>query len=189
MRVIILAGLFLAAMANPFFAVSQARGSIPEVLLRPARGESPRYPIDTVIGELGRGQASQSAFSFANSVCRALLSGQVRHTALSSIRSAERERYISALEIINPLTYRIGGGREEADGAVSFLVRFIGRDYAISGELYIRFVTKESTGEEQPAAQGSWTFEELLLDEPKDRDTEYEESIYRYDFNPYERFF
>ncbi|MDR2922901.1 MAG: hypothetical protein LBU85_06135, partial [Treponema sp.] len=32
-------------------------GSIPEELLRPRRGEAPRYPVDTVIGELGQGKA------------------------------------------------------------------------------------------------------------------------------------
>jgi len=175
MRLNFLISLFLFITA---FAVSQeARGSIPEALIRPLRGEGARFPIDTVIGELGRGQASQEAFEFAVSVCAGLLSGDMRHASLTVISPAERERYLSILETINPLNYRIGGGREEADGAISFLVRFIGRDQGISGELYIRFRT------------GRWAFEEMILDEARDRDVEQQESIYRYDFNPYERFF
>jgi len=155
----------------------QARGSIPETLIRPHRGESARYPIDTVIGEMGRGQASEAAYDFAVSICEGLLSGDMRHASISSISPAERERYLSALEIITPVNYRIGGGREEADGAVSFLVRFIGKEQGTSGELYIR------------SRSGRWVFEELILDEPRNRDVEQQESIYRYDFNPYERFF
>jgi len=184
MRILIIAALLLMYTASAFSQdqTPMARGSIPEALLRPQRGEPPRYPIDTVIGELGRGNATEAAHSFAVSVCDGLLSGDLRHTSLLTINSSERERYISALDIIVPLSYRLGGGREEADGAISFLVRFIGRDQGISGELYIRFITRENT-------QGHWIFEELLLDEAKDREIEQQESIYRYDFNPYERFF
>lgn len=176
MRVLILTVLFLTVTA---FAFSQDRGSIPEALLRPGRGEAPRFPIDTVIGELGRGEAPPDAFVFANTVCEALLAGQARHTALSAVASGVRDNYLSALEKIYPISYRLGGGREEADGAVSFLVRFIGRDQGITGELYLRFRTETE----------NWIFEELLLEGAKDRDVEQQESIYRYDFNPYERFF
>jgi hypothetical protein len=84
---------------------------------------------------------------------------------------------------ISPTNYRIGGGRQEADGAFSFLVRFFGRDYGISGELYIRLSTRPN----RPS--GTWIFEELLFDEARNREVEQQESIYRYDFNPYERFF
>jgi len=168
----------------------RSRGSIPEALMRPARTETPRLPIDTVIGALGRGNASEEAFSFAKAVCDGLLSADMRHYALSSINSALRETYISALEIITPLSFRIGGGREEIDGAFSFLVRFIGRDQGITGELYIRLVTRRvQVNDEEYSTQRNWVFEELLLEEAKDREVEHRESIYRYDFNPYERFF
>jgi hypothetical protein len=185
--------LFLAAS---IFAVSQehetqlSRGSIPEELLRPKRGESPRYPVDIVIGELGQGTASDSAFSYANYICSGFLSGNADNTALASINSITRENLLSTLEIINPSNYRIGGGREEADGAISFLVRYIGRDYGITGELYIRYVTRQIQGEdEEVRTTGNWTFEELLLEEAKDRDMEQQESKNLHDFYPYERFF
>jgi len=156
-----------------------SRGSIPEELLRPKRGEAPRYPIDIVIGELGKGTASDAAFSFANYISAAFLSGDMENAALADIDSTLRQSLLSELEVATPLNYRLGGGREEADGAISFLVRFIGKDQAISGELYIRFVS----------ASGKWIFEELLLEEAKDRDTEQKESAYRNDFYPYERFY
>jgi len=168
----------------------QSRGSIPEALLRPNRSETPRYPIDTVIGELGRGEAPEGGYVFANSICEGLLSGEMNHRALSSINSSFRESYLSMIDIINPLSYRIGGGREEADGAISFLVRFIGRDHGITGELYIRLIREivENAAEEQ-TERTYWKFDDLLLEEAKNKEIEQKESIYLNDFNPYERFF
>jgi len=130
----------------PSLASSQStiyRGSIPEEFFCPKRGEAPRYPIDIVIGELGRGSASLGSFTFANSIINGFLSGKTEHIALSSIDSDLRENYLSALDVIDPVSVRIGGGRDEIDGAVSFLVRFLGKDSAITGELYVRYVTKQ----------------------------------------------
>ncbi|WP_461248059.1 hypothetical protein [Treponema sp. R6D11] len=178
------------------FAFSQeqmdrvARGSIPEELLRPKRGEAPRYPIDIVIGELGKGTASDAAFSFANYIGSAFLSGNMENSALASIDSVLRQSLLSSLDVISPLSFRLGGGREEADGAVSFLIRFIGKDQGITGELYIRYTSRQSKGEDgEVKTSGRWIFEELLLEEPKDRNVEEKESIYRNDFYPYERFY
>jgi len=174
----------------PVLAVSQDRGSIPQELLRPARGESPRYPVDIVIGELGRGSASAAAYSYAYSVGAGLISGQMEHPSLSSVNSSVREIYLSALKAVSPVSFRIGGGRTEADGAVSFLVRFMGREKGITGELYIRYVTRQIQGDDgEIRAAGNWIFEELLLDEPKDRSAEDQESVYRNNYYPYERFF
>jgi len=174
----------------------QTRGSIPETLLRPNRSEAPRYPIDTVIGELGRGDAPEGGYIFARSICEGLISGNKAHRALSSINTSFRENFLSSIEIINPLSYRIGGGREEADGAVSFLVRFIGKEQGITGELYLRLITeiieieiKEDATEEQETKRTYWKFDDLLLEEPRSKELEQQESIYLNDFNPYERFF
>jgi len=131
------------------------RGSIPEELLRPKRGEAERFPIDTVIGELGQGSASSEAYSFARSIASGFMSGEMGHPNLAKIHSASRESYLSALEAVRPLNYRIGGGREEPDGAISFMVRYIGRDHAITGELFVRYVTthteREIRNEAKPA--------------------------------------
>jgi len=180
----------------PIIAFSQeqmeraSRGSIPEELLRPKRGEAPNYPIDVVIGELGKGTASDAAFSFANYISAAFLSGNMDNSALASIGSVLRQSLLSSLDVITPLSYRLGGGREEADGAVSFLVRFIGKEQGITGELYIRYVTRQTEGADgEVKTTGRWVFEELLLEEARDRDVEQKESIYRADFYPYERFY
>jgi hypothetical protein len=167
-----------------------SRGSIPEELLRPSRGEAPRYPIDTVIGELGQGRASQGAYTFANSISAGLLSGQIGHPALVSINPILREKYLYSLAGIAPRSFRLGGGREEADGAVSFLVRFIGREYGITGELYIRYVTRQvETAGGEVTQLGSWQFDELILEDAKSRNQEMQEPLQLLNFLPYERFF
>ena len=165
----------------PAFAFSQEsvpyRGSIPEELLRPAKGEAAHYPVDIVIGELGRGRASAAAFSYANIIMAAFISDNIEHPALAVINSVIRESYLNLISVIKPVSFRIGGGRVEPDGAVSFLVRFIGREQGITGELYIRYI------------QERWTFDELLLEEPRDREAEQQQAMQRLDFFPYERFY
>ena len=173
------------------FAVQgQTRGTIPEELLRPGRGESSRYPADTVIGELGQGRATAAAYLYANSVAAGLLSGQMGNSALASINPSLREKYLFALESISPRSYRLGGGREEADGAVSFMIRFIGREYGITGEMYLR--NARQTGGAETSQSGNWVFDELLLEEAKSREVEEQEAAqlrHRMDLLPYERFF
>ncbi|MDR1576516.1 MAG: hypothetical protein LBS37_10970 [Treponema sp.] len=190
-----------------------SRGSIPEVLLRPQRGEAPRYPSDTVIGALGQGGAPREGYLFARQVASALVAGNAASPSLAAMNRASLESFLSVLNGISPRTYRIGGGREEADGAVSFVVRFVGREQGITGELYIRLQeqtaapapeetdsTAEGT-EETPAQESApppaeparsarvWVFEDLLLDEPRSRQSEDTETQHRFDFSPYERFF
>jgi hypothetical protein len=132
------------------------------------------------------------------------------------MNSVSLEAFVSELNGISPQAYRLGGGREEPDGAVSFMVRFLGRDMGITGELYIRFresepAAAESAAEpaagdvdvtepaeaaevaEAPAAAAErtvpavWIFEDLILEEPRERAAE--EDDQRFDFPPYERFF
>jgi len=174
------------------------RGSIPEVLLRPGRGESSRYPIDTVIGQLGQGSASEAAFSYANWIAGGLLTGRMNHPALEAINPVIRESYLSALGVVEPRFYRIGGGREEPDGSTSFLVRFVGREQAITAEMYVRHILAGSEGESSDessgevsgiSSPGSWMLEDLLMDEAKSRIQEERSSEHRVDSVPYERFF
>ena len=114
------------------------RGSIPEELLRPRRDEAPRYPIDTVIGALGRGEAPQEAYDLAKNAAAAFLAGNMDAAVFSPVSKVFVESCMSMLDAINPQFYRLGSGREEPDGSVSFLVRFVGREQGIIGELYIR---------------------------------------------------
>jgi len=115
-----------------------ARGSIPEEILRPNRGESPRFAIDTVIGPLGRGDAPQDAYRFARQIATGLLEKETDNSGIKTINSVSLENLLNTLEQIEPNIFRIGGGKEENDGSVSFLIRFIGRDKTITGELFIR---------------------------------------------------
>ena len=169
-------------------------------MLRPRRGEAPRYPIDTVIGELGQGKASDAAYAFARSVAAGLIAGRMNHPSLATINPIMLEGYLTALGPINPQSFRLGSGREEADGAVSFLIRFIGREQAISGELFVRFeerrtarVRESGVDEENVIAENVavrvWVFEELILEEARTRENENGEIRHRFDFLPYERFF
>ena len=70
------------------------RGSIPDELLRPKRGEEAHFPIDTVIGELGQGEASPAAYSFARSIAAGLISSNKDHPGLAGINAALRENYL-----------------------------------------------------------------------------------------------
>jgi hypothetical protein len=179
--------IFSAAQETDYF-----RGSIPEILLRPARGESSRFPIDTVIGELGQGRASAGAFSFANSVASGLVAGRPGHFALASVNPVLLDEYLASLARIFPGSYRLGGGREEPDGAVSFLVRFLGREFGITGELFIRYVTRQVLSDDgEISFTGNWIFEELILEEARSRGTEWLEPSQRsrLEYLPYERFF
>jgi hypothetical protein len=162
------------------------RGSIPEDLLRPQRGESPRYAIDMVIGPLGQGSASLEAYQFARRIAAALLEGNMEAPSLRAMDKASIESYLSALEPVSPRNFRLGGGRVEIDGSVSFLIRYLGREQVITGELYIRDEGSK-TGEAE-RAQSRWVFEDLIWENPKDR-TESEKTEQRFDFPPYERFF
>jgi hypothetical protein len=216
------------------------RGSIPEELLRPKRGESPRYPIDTVIGELGQGEAPDEVYSFAHTVAAALLTGatttplDINHPDLSVLNSSLNlslnlssiENYLSVLSMIEPESYRLGGGKfalESTDNSsVSFLIRFIGREQGIIGELFIRYISPDINRadidvnrdnievnqvdlddldpDSEPAPfidipdnnliiKGGWVFDDLILEEARNRSEEQKEVLQRYDFSPYERFF
>jgi hypothetical protein len=187
-RNLLLTAIFLIIPAMFFAQTGESinRGSIPEELLRPGRGESPRYPVDTVIGELGRGQASSSAYAFGQSVGEGLLQGRMNHPGFDSINTVMLESYLSALEPINARIYRLGSGREEPDGAVSFLVRFIGREEAITGELFIRQIIDDTDDTENIT---EWIFEELILEQARKLEAGEEEAGYRSDSFPYERLF
>ncbi|GHV81556.1 hypothetical protein AGMMS49991_01140 [Spirochaetia bacterium] len=149
---------------------------LPEPLRRPQRGESPRYPQDTIIGPLGRGSAPEAAYRLARNILTALLMNNQKAESLSGMSELRAEDIAHILEPVNPVKFRIGGGKVEPDGSASFLFRFIGREQSAAGELYVR--TTES---------GTWLFDDILLEDPQDISDKVEP--YPYDFTPYERFF
>jgi hypothetical protein len=148
---------------------------IPQALRRPQRGESPRYPRDAVIGELGRGTASEGAYLFAQNLMRGILSGNRESGLLSGVDGAVLEELFTSLGLIEPRQYRLGGGQEEPDGGTSFLFRFIGRELSIAGELYL--ISEEEI----------WRLEDIIAEESRSISEGGE--TYKFDFSPYERFF
>ena len=126
------------------------RSSIPEELLRPRRDEAPRYPVDTVIGAIGQGQASKEAYEIARKTATALLAGNMNVPVLSSVNKVFLEDCMTKLKDINPQSFRLGSGREEPDGSFSFLVRFTGREEGITGELFVRFEERRPKTEAPP---------------------------------------
>ena len=138
-----------------------------------------------VIGPLGQGKATREAYLFASDVAAALLANNKDAASLSAMNSVLLEAYLRSLEQISPHVFRLGGGRTEDDGAVSFLVRFIGREQAITGELFIRM---EET-DENNTDRTNWIFEDIILEDARNRDADIEKGDQRFDFSPYERLF
>jgi hypothetical protein len=161
------------AQENPVFN----QGTIPEALRQPQRGdESPRYPRDGVIGELGRGLADEGAYRYARNLLQRVLAGNRESALLAGAPQSQLDELFTSLESLNPQQYRLGGGREEADGATSFLFRFIGRDMSMAGELYIRL------------EDDTWRLEDIIVEEARAL-SEKGMNTYKFDFSPYERFF
>ena len=152
---------------------------MPDTLRRPVRGEGPRFPSDLVIGELGRGDASEGAYAFARNILAALMAGRRDAPVFTDSASYIAESAFDEVRSLRPRTFRLGGGRIEPDGCVSFLVRFMSREESITGELFIRRL--ETSG------GGRWILDDIVL-EPKRTISEIR-GTYRFNFSPYERFF
>jgi hypothetical protein len=154
------------------------QGAVPEALRQPQRGdENPRYPRDAVIGELGRGMASEDAYSYARNLLQGALSLNRESALLAGSSPSQLEELFAGLEALGPQQWRLGGGREEADGSVSFLFRFIGRDQSMAGELYIRF------------GNNAWRLDDIIVEEARALSEGGLMNTYKFDFSPYERFF
>jgi len=171
--------LLIGSLVLPVYIYAQSRSgdpvTIPEVLLRPLRGETPRYPRDRVIGELGQGTAPERAWRYARDISAALVAGRQNSSALSEKDNELLQEHFPVLRTFEPRKYNLGGGRTEVDGSVSFLVRFIGRERWMAAEIYLRL---EEEG---------WRLDDLILEEVKSM--EEARNTYTYDFSPYERFF
>jgi hypothetical protein len=104
---------------------------------------------------------------------------------------------LSALQGIASLgtrSWRVGGGRVEPDGSISFLIRFLGREKSVTGELYLRRtepVVKTGDDAEEPAESeesAAWQVDDVLLEPPHSL-IEGKYSPGGSDMIPYERFF
>jgi hypothetical protein len=84
-------------------------------------------------------------------------------------------------------------------------VRYVTRQVVVENKetekkeaVNIEAVNKETENEEEKEEEiivkevktvGSWRFDDLILEEAKSREEEERESLQRFDFSPYERFF
>jgi hypothetical protein len=187
------------------FAQDGGSFTLPPELHRPQYGEAPRFPEDYWIGELGRGDAGEEAYQFARRFVEDLAGG--------GQAPAHIEAALESLEGLETRNVRIGGGRIEADGSVSFLVRFLGREEALTGEICLRRreqepgvevseisetpeVSETSEVSETPETSerpgvsetSAWYVDDLILDQRRPLG----ESRYgpgSEDLTPYERFF
>lgn len=143
------AGLFLVGLLFLLPAAALfVQNSLPVELLRPQQGEAPRFPKDYQIGELGRGEAGEEAFQAA----RRLLSSLIYENGADMLPHIKES--LEAVRGMEIRLIRIGGGRNEADGSASFMIRFLGRTEAIAGECYLRL----STGTEE------WRLDDIIFD-------------------------
>jgi hypothetical protein len=96
---------------------------------------------------------------------------------LAGTSPSQLEELFAGLEAMEPQQYRLGGGREEADGSISFLFRFIGRDLSMAGELYLRL------------RDNAWHLDDIIVEEARALSEGGLMNTYKFDFSPYERFF
>jgi hypothetical protein len=171
-------------ISQAVFSQDDVSHIVPNSLRKPERGEAPRFPSDLVIGELGRGEVSEEAYAFARNTMSALMAGRRDAAVFANFASNLADSFFEEIDSLRPRTFRLGGGRFEPDGCISFLVRFISREESITGELFIR---RAEAGEDGGTGTGRWLLDDLVLEERRAlvdiRDS------YRFNFSPYERFF
>jgi hypothetical protein len=150
-------------------------GIVPEALIKPTRERGAFYPVDAVIGQLGTDDLTGGAGGYARSVMQDLLKQDAASASLGNLGPDITGDAMEKLAEAAPHKWRIGGGREEADGSVSFLFRFMGREKEVSGELYLRSGTD------------GWKTEDIIFNTPKELTIGVDTSSSGY--TPYERFY
>jgi hypothetical protein len=133
------AGCLLAILlAGGYAGFSQDGESItiPDAIRRPSRTDTPRYPRDSVIGDLGRGELAEEDFDYTSNVLRALMQGREQSPLLQTLGEGMGREFIDKILGIRAYKFRIGGGKEIVDGAGSFLFRYIGRNGQLGGAIY-----------------------------------------------------
>lgn len=179
----LICGPFVAQTTEPNIWTG-GTSSLPPELRRPRHGEEPRFPQDYVIGRLGRCDAPEESYRQARLLTASIAAGNGK---TEEVFFPEQKR-LSALESLSGIgtrNWRVGGGKIEPDGSVSFLIRFLGREKSITGELYLRRdESAAKRGEENPA----WQVDDVLLENPRSL-AEGKFSPGGADMAPYERFF
>ena len=162
--IILFCFLFLAQTAGPNndFRAGE-NGSLPLELLRPRHGEEPRFPQDYVIGVLGRCDASEESYRYARLLVAGLAAGN-GNTEGVQFSEQKRLSVVQGITGLGTRSWRVGGGRVEPDGSVSYLIRFLGRERSITGELYLR---KEEAANPEEENSIFWRVDDVLLESPR----------------------
>jgi hypothetical protein len=139
-----------------FFTRSTLRGQtsaavLPREVLRPQYGEEPHFPKDYVIGELGRGDATEESYWLARQIVASLAVGDGKVNR-AVFPEQKRIAVVNKIRAVGARSWRVGGGRAEGSGGYSFLIRFLGRERSITGELYLQWEEPKPVVIEEPVA-------------------------------------
>jgi hypothetical protein len=129
------------------------RGSSADPFL-PTGSETIRLPQDFVIGKIGDEGVEPNAYRFAVDFLSSVAKSEEVMRFYTERGRQEAKSIAPLLAPLLPASVRVGGGSVEGEGGVSFLVRFVGKDHSVSGELHL--VRSSSV----------WLVDELILDEP-----------------------
>jgi hypothetical protein len=151
-RILLLALISIVGMN--LTAQNVAWTMLPETLRRPQKGEAPRYPKDTVIGDLALIDVPDAAHNMAKRLLTALVAKDREDSVLAALDTSFLDGVLATIEPLEAQKYRLGGGKTEADGSVSFLLRVIGHQAWVSGELYLKFEHE------------TWLVDDLILETP-----------------------
>ncbi|GHV83759.1 hypothetical protein AGMMS50212_10990 [Spirochaetia bacterium] len=157
-------------------AQSEFTGVVPQVLVRPILEENPIYPFDSVIGTLSKGAVSDTQFRFAQDVLQDVLIKAVKSVRFANLPSSVVDDLMKNVVEVAPEKFRLGGGKEEVDGSISFLFRLVGKELNAAGELYIR------SGDDN-----KWILEDFIIEDPSPVNSG--SKIHDYNYSPYERFY
>lgn len=123
-------------------------------LVIPSGNEGPHYPIDFMLGPLGKEGFSDEAYEFARSIVKSCAQRDMEWL-LSQGLSQEEVQTLRSLLPPGQVTYRIGGGERQKGGGYSFLFRLIGEGNFYTGTAYVdqegdRFLIEEIKIEKDP---------------------------------------
>jgi hypothetical protein len=159
-------------------AAAQTPDTIPPALIQPERGATPVYAVDTVIGDLGAGDAPEPAYTTALQAVNALFYQRKKAESLASLNAAKLKALINKIADLKPKRFRVGSAKVEPDGSVSFLFHLIGGTDDAVGEVYV--VQREKT----------WTVDDLLIEQKSDWDKDNQKTDNGdYSYPAYARFY
>lgn len=122
----------------------------------PSPGEAIRPPRDYAIGPLGSPGDHVESYRAAVDYCRALAAGTLAADAFHRDGAASAAMLKTELSVLGPgIESRVGSPATPQAGSVSYLVRFLGAESSLSGEIQLRVDDA-----------GHWLVDALFLDYP-----------------------